>query len=104
MIDLSDLFELYEMQGDIADRVAQGAKVGGLGALQADSSRRLTQATDRLGDLEKRYERISWVTAALWQLLWTGRCRGGMAVPSTVPAAHAAFCRVRSCARGVASV
>ena len=69
MIDLGDLFDLYEFQLDMADRTAQGAKVGELSALQADSNRRLTDAGDRLRDLEKRYERMRLVTAALWQLL-----------------------------------
>ncbi|HEY6642975.1 hypothetical protein [Povalibacter sp.] len=69
MIDWSDLFDLYETQVDIADRVVTGGKLGELGALQSNSNRRLTATSDRVRDLEKRYERMQLVTAALWQLL-----------------------------------
>ena len=71
MIDLTDLFELGgDFLADSAmDQVGHGAKIGELGALQADSNRRLTQAGDRLRDLERRYERMRLITTALWQLL-----------------------------------
>ena len=69
MIDLTDLFDIYVAQGDIADRVVQGGKIGELGELQVDSNRRLTATSDRLRELEQRYERMQLITAALWQLL-----------------------------------
>jgi hypothetical protein len=58
VIDFIDIFDVY-----------QESKIGGLGALQADSDRRLTNTGDRLADLEQRYERMRLVTTALWQLL-----------------------------------
>lgn len=58
MIDLIDIFDIY-----------QHGKIGGLGALQVDTDRRVTNATDKLRDMEQRYERMSLVTNALWQLL-----------------------------------
>ena len=58
MIDLIDLFDIY-----------QSTKIAEVGALQADTSRRVTDAGDRLKELEKRYERMRLVNAALWQLL-----------------------------------
>jgi hypothetical protein len=58
MIDFIDIFDVY-----------QQGKIAGLGSLQADTDRRLTNAGDKLRDLEQRYERMSLVTNALWQLL-----------------------------------
>jgi hypothetical protein len=58
VIDLIDLFDLY-----------QNAKIGQAGALQADTSRRVTDAGERLKALEQRYERMRLVNAALWELL-----------------------------------
>ncbi len=58
MLDFIDLFDLY-----------QNTKIGEIGSLQADSNRRLTSTTDRLRELENRYERMRLVNAALWQLL-----------------------------------
>jgi hypothetical protein len=58
VIDLIDLFDLY-----------QNAKIGQAGALQADTSRRATDAGERLKALEQRYERMRLVNAALWELL-----------------------------------
>lgn len=58
MIDLIDLFDIY-----------QNERIGQIGALQADTSRRVTVASDRLKALEQRYERMRLVNAALWQLL-----------------------------------
>ena len=58
MIDFIDIFDVYQ-QGKIAD----------LGSLQAATDRRVTNAGDKLRDLEQRYERMSLVTNALWQLL-----------------------------------
>jgi hypothetical protein len=58
MIDLFDLFDIY-----------QHKKISEIEALQADASKRFTQASDRLKDLEQRYERMKLVTTALWQLL-----------------------------------
>ena len=58
MIDLIDLFDIY-----------QGGKIGQIGALQADTSRRVTDTGERLRALEQRYERMRLVNAALWQLL-----------------------------------
>ena len=58
MIDLLDIFDVYQQK-----------KLGELGALQADSNRRLTNAGDRLADLERRQERMHLVVTALWQLL-----------------------------------
>lgn len=69
MIDVTDLFDLYEWQSDNAKRTVDNAKLGELEALQADSHRRLTDTSSRLRDLEKRYERMRLVTTALWQLL-----------------------------------
>lgn len=58
MVDIIDIFDVY-----------QSAKIGELGSLQADSDRRITNAGDRVRDLEQRYERMRLVTTALWQLL-----------------------------------
>jgi hypothetical protein len=58
MIDLFDLFDIH-----------QQGKINEIGALQADSDRRLTNTGERLKELEMRYERMRLVTAALWQLL-----------------------------------
>jgi DNA-directed RNA polymerase subunit RPC12/RpoP len=58
MIDLFDLFDIH-----------QQGKLNEIGALQADSDRRLTNTGERLKELEMRYERMRLVTAALWQLL-----------------------------------
>lgn len=58
MIDFIDIFDVY-----------QQGRIGELDALQADTNRRVTNASDKLRDLEQRYERMSLVTNALWQLL-----------------------------------
>src|SRR5262245_10772688 len=58
MIDILDVFDLYQQN-----------KLGQLDTRQATSDRRLTQAGDRLQELEKRYERMHLLVAALWQLL-----------------------------------
>jgi hypothetical protein len=58
MIDFIDIFDIY-LQG----------KIAGLDALQADADRRITSTGDKLHELEQRYERMSLVTNALWQLL-----------------------------------
>jgi hypothetical protein len=58
MIDFIDIFDVY-----------QQGKIAGLGSLQADTDRRVTNTGDKLRDLEQRYERMSLVTNALWQLL-----------------------------------
>jgi hypothetical protein len=58
VIDLIDLFDIY-----------QHSKITEVGALQADSNRRLTDTGERLKELEKRYERMRLVTTALWELL-----------------------------------
>jgi hypothetical protein len=58
MIDFIDIFDVY-----------QQGKMTGLGSLQADTDRRLTNTGDKLRELEQRYERMSLVTNALWQLL-----------------------------------
>lgn len=58
MIDLFDVFDIY-----------QQGKITSLGSLQADSSRRITDANERLKELETRHERMRLVMAALWQLL-----------------------------------
>ena len=58
MIDLIDLFDIY-----------QNAKIGQIGALQADTDRRVTDTGERLKLLEQWYERMRLVNAALWQLL-----------------------------------
>ena len=58
MIDFIDIFDVY-----------QHGKITGVGALQADTDRRLTNTGDRLRDLEQRYERMALVTNPLWQLL-----------------------------------
>lgn len=58
MIDFIDIFDVY-----------QHSKITGIGALQADTARRLTNTGDKLRDLEQRYERMALVTNALWQLL-----------------------------------
>ena len=58
MIDFIDIFDVYQ-QGKIAE----------LGSLQADSDRRITNTGDKLRELEQRYERMTLVTNALWQLL-----------------------------------
>ena len=58
MIDLIDLFDVY-----------QHGKINEIGALQADSNRRLTSADERLREMEKRYERMRLITTALWELL-----------------------------------
>jgi hypothetical protein len=58
MIDLIDIFDVYEL-----------GKLDGIGALQADTDRRVTGTGDKLRELEQRYERMSLVTNALWQLL-----------------------------------
>ncbi len=52
MIDFIDIFDAY-----------QQVKV------QADSDRRAASTGDKLRELEQRYERMSLVTNALWQLL-----------------------------------
>jgi hypothetical protein len=58
MIDFINIFDIY-LQGQIA----------GLTSLQSDTDRRVTNSGDKLRDLELRYERMSLVTNALWQLL-----------------------------------
>ena len=58
MIDFIDIFDVY-----------QQGQLGGLGSLQADTDRRVTNSADKLRELEQRYERMSLVTNALWQLL-----------------------------------
>lgn len=58
MIDFLDIFDVY-----------QQGKISGIGALQVESDRRITNTGDKLRDLEQRYERMSLVTNALWQLL-----------------------------------
>lgn len=58
MIDFIDIFDVY-----------QHGKINGIGSLQADTDRRLTHTGDKLRDLEQRYERMTLVTNALWQLL-----------------------------------
>ena len=58
MIDFIDIFDVY-----------QHGKITGLGSLQADTDRRVTNTGDKLRELEQRYERMSLVTNALWQLL-----------------------------------
>jgi hypothetical protein len=58
MIDFIDIFD-----------VSQQGKITGLESLQADTDRRVTNTGDKLRDLEQRYERMSLVTNALWQLL-----------------------------------
>jgi hypothetical protein len=58
VIDSIDLFDIY-----------QHGKLAQIGALQADSSRRVTDTGERLLALEQRYERMRLVNAALWQLL-----------------------------------
>ena len=58
MIDFIDIFDVYQ-QGKITE----------LGSLQADTDRRVTNTGDKLRELEQRYERMSLVTNALWQLL-----------------------------------
>jgi hypothetical protein len=58
MIDFIDIFDVY-----------QHGKITGIGTLQADTDRRLTNTGDKLRDLEQRYERMALVTNALWQLL-----------------------------------
>jgi hypothetical protein len=58
MIDFIDIFDVY-----------QQGKIAGLGSLQADTGRRVTNTGDKLRELEQRYERMSLVTNALWQLL-----------------------------------
>lgn len=69
MVDLIDLLDLFDLPTGVAEQVGQGAKVGEIEALQVDSNRRLTDAGERLKDLEGRYERMRLVTTALWQLL-----------------------------------
>jgi hypothetical protein len=54
MIDFIDIFDAYQT---------------GVESLQADTDRRVTNTADKLRDLERRYERMSLVTNALWQLL-----------------------------------
>jgi hypothetical protein len=49
--------------------VYQQGKIGGLESLQAETNRRVTNAGDKLRELEQRYERMNLVTNALWQLL-----------------------------------
>ena len=58
MFDFIDIFDVY-----------QQGKIAGLDALQADTDRRVTSTGDKLRALEQRYERMSLVTNALWQLL-----------------------------------
>ncbi len=58
MIDFIDIFDVY-----------QQGRIGGLGSLQADTDRRVTNTGDKLRELEQRYERMNLVTNALWQLL-----------------------------------
>jgi hypothetical protein len=58
MIDFIDIFDVY-----------QQAKTAGLESLQADTDRRVTNTADKLRELEQRYERMTLVTNALWQLL-----------------------------------
>jgi hypothetical protein len=58
MIDFIDIFDVY-----------QQGKITGLGSLQADTDRRVTNTGDKLRELEQRYERMNLVTNALWQLL-----------------------------------
>lgn len=57
-MDIIDIFDIY-----------QEGKIAGLEALQANNSQRITSASDRLTDLEMRYERMRLVTNALWALL-----------------------------------
>jgi hypothetical protein len=58
MIDLLDIFDVY-----------QHGKITQVGALQANTSERVTGVNERLKDLETRHERMKLVMAALWQLL-----------------------------------
>jgi hypothetical protein len=58
-VDLLDL---------LFDSYAAG-RLSGVSALQAQTDHRLTASTDRLSDLEFRYERLHMVTTALWLLL-----------------------------------
>ena len=58
MVDFIDIFDVY-----------QQGKIAGLASLQADTDRRVTSAGDKFRELEQRYERMSLVTNALWQLL-----------------------------------
>jgi hypothetical protein len=51
MIDFIDIFDVY-----------QHGKITGIGTLQADTDRRLTNTGDKLRDLEQRYERMALVT------------------------------------------
>jgi hypothetical protein len=52
MIDFIDIFDAYQQVNN-----------------QADSDRRVATTADKLRELEQRYERMSLVTNALWQLL-----------------------------------
>jgi len=58
MIDFIDIFDVY-----------QQGKLAGQESLQADTDRRVTNTADKLRELEQRYERMTLVTNALWQLL-----------------------------------
>jgi hypothetical protein len=58
MIGFIDIFDVYLQ-----------AQISGLGSLQAETDRRVTSTGDKLCELEQRYERMSLVTNALWQLL-----------------------------------
>lgn len=58
MIGFIDIFDVY-----------QQGKITGLGSLQANTDRRVTGTEEKLRELEQRYERMSLVTNALWQLL-----------------------------------
>ena len=58
MIDLIDIFDLH-----------QSAQIGEIGAAQAGTAQRLTVTSDKLRELEQRYERMRLINAALWELL-----------------------------------
>lgn len=58
MVDFIDIFDVYQ-QGKLAE----------LGSLQANTDHRVTSTADKLRNLEQRYERMTLVTNALWQLL-----------------------------------
>ena len=57
-MDIIDIFDIY-----------REGRIAGLEALQANTNQRLTGTSDRVQDLEIRYERMRLVTNALWQLL-----------------------------------
>jgi hypothetical protein len=58
MFDFIDIFDVYQ----------QGQR-SGLGSLEANTNRPVTSSADKLRELEQRFERMSLVTNALWQLL-----------------------------------